>query len=102
MARSDTYVDLSRLIGKKGCYEILSYLKTGRNARFNEIRKATGISCLATLSHALRQLHKAGLIDRKTRDIRGASLLAFYVISNKGKKVLTLIEELKRIEETSV
>ncbi len=92
--------ELQRLVGKTGVYKVLSYLSTTEKARFKDINEATRMPCPASLSQALKELHKLGFIARKTVDVPGETPVSYYFLTPRGSELLNVINTLKELEKT--
>lgn len=96
--------DVLKLVGKRGVYDVLSFLKKKKDkgkekgARFCEISEETNLPCQATLSDALKLLHTGGFIERNIKNEPGSSLVARYVITKIGEDLFKKMDELNALE----
>lgn len=78
-------------IGRKGTLKILRSLSNGTK-RFREIYE--NFSNAATLTRRLRDLEMKGLVERSAQIKPRESVVVYYDITDKGRRVLEICEKL--------
>ncbi len=89
---------LQGLIGDHNQLHVLAGLAAGA-ARFNELQRRTGLSP-PQVDRSLDKLRDAGLVVAKGLPPEGSRRPVAYALSPKGRRALTVIEELSEISET--
>lgn len=83
---------LLKVIAKAGCDDVLLTLSENEELNFGAIAKLMKHRPSAT--RALKELTKAGLLERKVMDDRSVR----YRLTEKGKAVSKIVKELREIE----
>jgi DNA-binding HxlR family transcriptional regulator len=85
------------ILGKKGCIKVLEALKDGKKRRYKDLFILTSLPS-ATLSTLLKDLVILGLVKKDVEN-RPGRILIEYQITQKGKEVIKLLEELEKLLE---
>ena len=88
--RAQLNMQVARAVFGKWCIEILSVLYAGRDARFQEIKKAVGGISARVLSLKLSRLEELGLVRRAVLDTHPPSVE--YSLTERGVEVSKLGE----------
>ena len=85
---------LLELLARKGATEVLRELERGPK-RFSEVVSILGtIVVRRTIARRLKELEKAGLIERQITEERPPH--SIYMLTKKGKETTKLLTELER------
>ncbi|MBL7169523.1 MAG: helix-turn-helix transcriptional regulator [Candidatus Aenigmarchaeota archaeon] len=88
----DGQMKIIHLISKKYTYGMLKCLETGAK-RFKDLKEACEGEKMRT--QRLRELEDFGLIDIDVKRV-GRRPVSFYRLSEKGKTILKLVDEMKK------
>lgn len=83
---------LLKVIAKVGCDDVLLTLSESEELNFGAIAKS--MKHRPTATRALKELTKAGLLERKVLEDRSVR----YRLTEKGKAVSKIVKELREIE----
>jgi len=83
-----------QFLGKKYVYEMLKFMDGKEQLRFRDLEKVCPIEKMR--NQRLREFEKFRLIQSDVKKI-GRRPISVYSLSEKGKKVLALLEELRKI-----
>jgi DNA-binding HxlR family transcriptional regulator len=83
---------LLKVIAKAGCDDVLLALSENEELNFGAIAKL--MKHRPTATRALKELTKAGLLERKVLEDRSVR----YRLTGKGKAVSKIVKELREIE----
>jgi DNA-binding HxlR family transcriptional regulator len=83
---------LSKAIAKAGCEDVLLTLSENEELNFGAIAKL--MKHRPTATRALKELTKAGLLEREVLEDRSVR----YRLTEKGKAVSKIVKDLKEIE----
>ncbi|MGC1120777.1 MAG: hypothetical protein WBA22_06755 [Candidatus Methanofastidiosia archaeon] len=85
--------DLIKVLASKGAIEVLEYINQHSEAHREDMKEFCGIR---TLNARLQELSALGMIRRLEK---GQNLMEGYSITDRGKKVLQVIESLLNLIE---
>lgn len=87
----------SSVLYKIGAREVLEELSKSNEKRFSELARFHVFRTAATLAHRLRELERAGYIEKLIHNQPGQPVFIYYKITDKGKKALDLLQDLENL-----